>query len=206
MNAATGFQGNLDIFFRRSSDNGKTWSERKTLNDDTGRSPKANHFDPGISVAPNGRIDIAWLDGRLSPVPPAGGTGTSEKGFQDVYYTSSSDQGDTWEKNLRVTDRSIDRSVGVWSNASIGSHHNLGVASTDAQVFVTWQDARNGNALTGAEDVYFSSIGVAGDVPAKADDDGVPRGVLFGVGILLGVGVATAVAAAFARRASAASA
>jgi hypothetical protein len=206
MNAATGFQGNLDIFFRRSSDNGKTWSERKTLNDDTGRSPKANHFDPGISVAPNGRIDIAWLDGRLSPVPPAGGTGTSEKGFQDVYYTSSSDQGDTWEKNLRVTDRSIDRSVGVWSNASIGSHHNLGVASTDGQVFVTWQDARNGNALTGAEDVYFSSIGVAGDVPAKVDDAGVPRGVLFGVGILLGMGVATALAAAFARRAGAASA
>lgn len=88
-NAAAGFQGNLDIYFRRSTDNGKTWSDRKALNDDTARTPKANHFDPGISVAPDGRIDVAWLDGRLSSVPPAGGTGTSEKGFQDVYYTHS---------------------------------------------------------------------------------------------------------------------
>src|SRR5262249_29619731 len=108
MNAAAGFQGNLDIFFRRSTDNGKTWSDRKTLNDDTNRNPKDNHFDPGISVAPNGRIDIAWLDGRLSSVPPATGTGTSEKGFEDVFSTSSSDQGATWTANLRVTDRSID--------------------------------------------------------------------------------------------------
>lgn len=200
MNAATGFQGNLDIFFRRSTDNGKTWSDRKTINDDTSRTPKANHFDPGISVAPNGRIDVAWLDGRLSSVPPAGGTGTNEKGFQDVYYSSSTDRGDTWAPNIRVTDRSIDRSIGVWSNSSIGSHHNLGVASTDGKVFITWQDSRNGNSLTGAEDVYFSSVNLDGTAQAKTKGKGVARGLVFAVGSLLGLGGATALAAGLARR------
>jgi hypothetical protein len=200
MNAATGFQGNLDIFFRSSTDNGKTWSDRKTINDDTNRVPKDNHFDPGISVAPNGRIDVAWLDGRLSSVPPAGGTGTSEKGFQDVYYSSSTDGGKTWAKNIRVTDRSIDRSIGVWSNAGPGSHHNLGVASTNGEVYVTWQDSRNGNSLTGAEDVYFSAVNLDGTVQAKSADKGVARGLVFAAGLVLGLGVATALAARFARR------
>jgi hypothetical protein len=200
MNALTGFQGNLDIFFRRSTDNGTTWSDRKTINDDGDRRPKANHFDPGISVAPNGRIDIAWLDGRLSPKPPASGTGTSESGMQDVYYSSSSDQGDTWEKNLRITDRSIDRSIGVWSNSSIGSHHNLGVVSTDNEAFITWQDARNGSSLTGAEDVYFTTVGMDGAEQKESRDNEVPRGLLFAAGVLLGLGLATALAAVTVRR------
>lgn len=205
MNSATGFQGNLDIFFRASTDNGSTWGDRKTLNDDTNRSPKANHFDPGISVAPNGRIDIAWLDGRLSSVPPAGGTGTSEKGFQDVYYTSSTDKGSTWVANMRVSDRSMNRSIGVWSNSSIGSHHNLGVASTDAQVFVTWQDSRNGDALTGAEDVYFASLNLTGATSAAAastDDDGAPAALVVAASLAVGMGIAIIVALAVARRSS----
>lgn len=206
MNAAAGFQGNLDIFFRRSTDNGKTWSDRKTLNDDTNRTPKANHFDPGISIAPNGRIDVAWLDGRLSSVPPAGGTGTSEKGFQDVYYTSSTNQGETWAPNMRVTDRSIDRSIGVWSNSSIGSHHNVGVASTDSKVFMTWQDSRNGNSLTGAEDVYFSSIALEGTVGEPVKDEGAPRVLVVGTAFALGLGVAIILALLVVRRSAAAEA
>ena len=82
----------------------------------------------------------------------------------------------------------------------IYSQHNLGVASTDGQVFVTWQDSRNGNPLTGAEDVYFSSINLDGTLSAKSDHSGAPGGVVFGAGLFLGLGVVTALAAAFARR------
>lgn len=74
------------------------------------------------------------------------------------------------------------------------------MTSTDTQVFVTWQDACNGSALTGAEDVYFSSIKVAGTVPTTGDDDGAPGAILFGAGLLVGAGVATALAAAVARK------
>lgn len=200
MNAAAGFQGNLDIFFRSSTDGGKTWSARKTINDDTNRNPKDNHFDPGISIAPDGRIDVAWLDGRLSPVPPATGTGTSEKGFEDVYYSSSADGGSTWTQNMRITDRSIDRSIGVWSNSSIGSHHNIGVASTDDQVFITWQDSRNGNSLTGAEDVYFSSVELNGTVHPVVKKKSVPGPLVVGAAFTVGLGVAIVVALAFTRR------
>jgi hypothetical protein len=199
MNAASGFQGNLDIFFRSSTDGGKTWGERRTVNDDTDRNPKDNHFDPGISISPGGRIDVAWLDGRLSPVPPAGGTGTSEKGFQDVFYSSSTDRGASWSPNMRITDRSIDRSTGVWSNSSIGSHHNLGIASTDDQVFFTWQDSRNGNGLTGAEDVYFSSLERNGTARAPAKKS-VPGPLVVGAAFALGLGVAIVAALAITRR------
>ncbi|MDQ4089354.1 MAG: glycoside hydrolase, partial [Actinomycetota bacterium] len=110
-NLAPAYEGDLEIFFRRSTDGGRTWGQRVVLNDD--RPGKANQFLPGIAVAPNGRVDVAWYDGRLSPKPRAGGTGGNETGFQDVYATSSTDQGVTFGPNLRITDRSIDRSVGV---------------------------------------------------------------------------------------------
>lgn len=55
-NTGTAFQGDLDVFLRVSTDSGKTWGERQVLNDDTG---KANQFEPGISVAANGRVDVA---------------------------------------------------------------------------------------------------------------------------------------------------
>lgn len=109
-------------------------------------------------------------------------------------------------KNMRVNDRSMDRSIGVWSNSSIGSHHNLGVASTDGKVFITWQDARNGNSTTGSEDVYFSSVDLTGGAGVKADKKEANGVVVFGGGLLLGLGVAMALAAVFARKAGRSSA
>jgi hypothetical protein len=93
---------------------------------------------------------VAWYDGRLSPKPRAGGTGGNETGFQDVYATSSTDQGVTFGPNLRITDRSIDRSVGVWSN-NIDSNHAVGVTSTDDSVYFAWQDSRESDREAQAE-------------------------------------------------------
>ena len=194
MNGAADFQGNMDIFFRRSTDGGKTWSDRAVLNDD--KSPggrPANQFDPGISVAPNGRVDVAWYDGRLNPKPPVAGTGNDENGLQDVYYTSSVDGGATWLPNVRITDRSIDRRFGVWSNAGGGNHHTVGIASTNDTVFLAWQDTRNANEVTHAEDVYFATLkpdGFDAATAVDADDDGVPAWLLVGTGMAIGLGLA----------------
>ena len=196
INTGTSFQGDLNVFFRASTDGGRTWSERKVLNDDT---TKANQFEPGISVAPNGRVDVAWFDFRNSPTGPTVARGQDdERGLSDNFYTSSSDGGRTWTRNVQVTDRSSDRSLGVWSNG-FSSRFNMGVASSNDSVFFAWQDSRNGSRETQSEDVYTSSIHFD-DVAGDTDSAGVPSWLLLGAGLAGGMALAMMVAWAFARR------
>lgn len=187
-NSATGFKGDLDIFFRASHDGGRTWDDRKVLNDDG--PGKAHQIDPGISLSPSGRVDVAWYDGRSSAVP-VDPTSPDIKGFQDVYYTSSDDRGRTFTANVLVSDRTIDRSIGIFSN-NVSSHHNIAMASTEERVWVAWQDSRNGSTLTGAEDVYAATVNLTGTAVAATGggtDWGASAGAVV-VAVLLGMGVA----------------
>ncbi len=193
-NMAQGFRGDLEIFFRASDDGGRSWGDRVTLNDDKGAS-KVHQSDPGISLAPNGRIDIAWYDARYTPVVDL--STATEKGFQDVFYTSSADGGRTFTPNVRITDRSIDRSIGLWSN-NVDSHYNVGIASADDAVFFAWQDSRNGNAQTNAEDVYVAALEIEGSV-VEASSSSMPWG-LMALGVALGLGVGMTAIVLFSRR------
>lgn len=102
MNGGDDFDGDLEAFLRSSGDGGRSWSDRTVVNDD---GSGANQFEPGLGVAPNGRVDIAWYDFRNSP-----DGGQSDEGLSDVYYSSLEDEGRTFGPNLRVTDR---RSIAV---------------------------------------------------------------------------------------------
>ncbi|MGH9265337.1 MAG: sialidase family protein [Acidimicrobiales bacterium] len=179
-----------DIYVRSSRDGGRTWGGRVTVNDDATRQ-RLHHYDPGISIAPNGRVDVAWYDFRNSPSPevdlPA--APFNQGGMTDVYYASSSDEGRTFGPNVRISDRMADRSIGVWSN-NVHSHHNVGIASADDAVYFAWQDTRNGNEETNAEDVYFASLLLDPDVALVQGRSDVPALVLTGAGIALGMGVA----------------
>ncbi|PSO50972.1 MAG: hypothetical protein BRC31_07035 [Actinobacteria bacterium QS_5_72_10] len=149
----------VDIFMRRSTDGGDTWSDRVTINDDADEG-YTNHYDPGIAIAPNGRVDVAWYDFRNSPYterfPDGFEPPFNHDGFQDVYYSYSTDNGQTWSRDVRITDRIINREIGVWSN-NIHSHMSVGIAATNAAASFAWQDTRNGNYRNEAEDVYAAS-------------------------------------------------
>jgi hypothetical protein len=183
-----------DIFVRASLDGGEKWGERLTVNEDIGN--KTNQAHPGASIAPDGRLDIAWYDFRSSPRPAD--NWSDDTGIQDVYYASSNDQGQTFSSGVRITDRSIDRSIGVWSN-NIGSAAPVGVASTEDAVYFAWQDTRNGNPIAQAEDVYFSSAKLEGGATVDIGST-TPRWPLIAAGVAIGMGIAMASVWAFARR------
>ena len=93
----------------------------------------------------------------------------------------------------RISDRLIDRNIGVWSN-NTHIHGNVGIASSEDSAYFAWQDSRNGNAATNAEDIYFASVKLQGAAPADAEDDGAPAWILIGAGTAIGMGLAMALA------------
>ncbi|MDQ4069814.1 MAG: glycoside hydrolase, partial [Actinomycetota bacterium] len=185
-----------EIMFRSSIDGGTTWSPSKMVNDEA-PTPNIQHYNPGISVAPNGRLDLAWYDFRNSPTPEFEGPGGNAGGMNDVYSASSFDGGDTFTKNVRVTDRIVDRNIGVWSN-NVHSQTSVAIASSDTTTYVAWQDSRNGNSVTNAEDIYFATVQHA--VPRRApsgareDDDNLPGWLLVGSSAAVGMGFTVLIA------------
>ncbi len=185
--------GLSEVYNRVSYDGGTTWSEAKALSDDD---PElyGGQFFPNLSIAPNGRVDVAWWDTR--DIQGLRGT--------DAYYAYSDDDGRTWSKNIRLTDQSIDRKLGIWgNNYDIASQP--GVASTNAYAIFGWDDTRNSDkdfqdsTATGGglQDVYiaaaqFEAIGGGSSNTAKV--------VLAGVVGLLVVGLMLVLAAVVSKR------
>jgi len=185
----SGISNESDVTYKQSTDGGKTWSPPKVINDDD---PAAlyGQYIPNISVAPNGRLDVAWWDTRSDP-------GTRSN---DVYYSSSTDNGRTWSKNVRVTDRSIDRKLGVWGN-NFDMSSPVGIASTNAFAMFGWDDTRNSDTTSpasagfggGLQDIYTSAfqyqvLGGGTSTTVKAVLAGVVGLLLVGL-VLLGVSV-----------------
>lgn len=142
-----------DIYLTASTDGGRTWRDRVIVNEDPQRS--TNQLLPNLSIAPNGRLDIAWNDFRHSPKDPL--NPGRESGMDNIYYTYSTDGGTSFAPNVRVNDRSIDRSVGVWTNG-VGAQVAVGLASSESAAYFAWQEPRSSNPTANSEDVYSSTV------------------------------------------------
>jgi hypothetical protein len=119
-----------DVGYIRSTDGGRTWSKPRTIADDD-PAKLAGKFLPELSVAPNGRLDAVWWDTRDDPGIRA----------NDVYYAYSEDDGETWSKNYRISDQTIDRRYGVWGN-NFDQNSPPAVASTNQFAIFGWDDTR----------------------------------------------------------------
>lgn len=152
--------GDQDIYFQKSTDGAATWSSPLRVNDDTPANKVRQHV-PRIAVAPNGRIDVVWLDHRNSypsPVAPAA------PGGADVYYASSDDGGRTFSANRRITDRTIN--VGMGLIPRIGSYSWYGPALAplgNDGVFFAWSDTRDGNVDTDTNDIVTATLRLGAD-------------------------------------------
>ncbi len=119
-----------DIWHQRSTDGGQTWSEPKSI---TGSNPRDLYgkFVPMVTAASNGRVDVSWWDTRDDPGIRA----------NDVYYTYSTDAGESFATPIRMTDQTIDRRFGVWGN-NFDQNSPPGMASADEYAIVGWDDTR----------------------------------------------------------------
>lgn len=177
--------GLTDIFYQRSTDRGATWSEPVMLNDDD-PAQQVSKFHPTLSVAPNGRVDAAWWDFRDDP----------GLFVNDVYHAFSTDAGQTWSDNIRVTDRSVNRRIGPWAN-NFDMRQPVGMASVEPYTLFGWDDTRHGDEVSQAQDLYAAAV------QHRAIGNALPRLLAFLVAGFLGllvVGIALGVVAMLTRR------
>lgn len=127
---------NSEIFYRRSTNDGVNWSTEDQLTNDTTFSNT-----PSISVSGN-NIHVAWEDMR--------------DGNFEIYYKTSTDNGQTWSSDLRLT-------------SDGGDSYHPSVAVSGSNVHITWQDNRDGN-----EEIYYkvsNDGGLSWDPDIRLTDD-----------------------------------
>ncbi len=136
----------LDVRFARSTNGGASFSPSIKINDDAGTN--AYQWFGTMACAPNGRIDVIWLDTRDHP-----GTNISA-----LYYSYSTDGGLTWSANERMSDY-FDPHLGWPNQQKMGDYYHM-VSDNDG-ARLAWAATFNGE-----EDVYYSYIS-PGIVPVE---------------------------------------
>ncbi|MCW8802782.1 MAG: glycoside hydrolase, partial [Ignavibacteriaceae bacterium] len=146
----------LDVYFIRSTNRGNSWSSPIRVNDDPGTS--AWQWFGTMSVAPNGRIDVIWLDTRDDP-----GTYLSS-----LYYSFSENNGQTWSPNERLS-ASFDPHVGWPQQNKMGDYFDM-ISDNDG-ASIAWAGTFNGE-----EDVYYGRINqIPVAINDGKDDNRIPK-------------------------------
>jgi hypothetical protein len=125
--------GNGEIYYKKSTDGGTTWSANKRLTWTSGQS-----FEPTMAADLSGNLHVIWED--------------STPGNGEIYYVRSTDGGATWAASKRLTWNSglsyepalaVDPSGDVqaaWVDGSPGNWEIYHKKSTDRGA--TWGDSR----------------------------------------------------------------
>ncbi len=96
----SGFPG---IFLMRSDDKGLAWTQPVRVSE-IPNSPNIYTFNPAVAVSPgSGQVLVMFYDTRNDP-------GTEFR-FVDIYLSESTDEGETWSSDIRLTDQSTDISL-----------------------------------------------------------------------------------------------
>ena len=126
--------GDPDILVARSAPDGRRWEAPVRANDDPAGADQAL---PRLAVAPDGRVDLVFLDRRRDP----------QNRRYDVFYTSS-DDGRRFVPNVAVTSRSSSAMVGqrylvpsAEGLFDLGSR--LALVAERGRSLTVWPDSRN---------------------------------------------------------------
>lgn len=142
-----------DIWCVYSDDGAESWSERVRVNDDPFDNG-CDQFHPWLSIDEAGVIHVCFLDRR----DDAGNM------LYNLYYTRSTDGGETWEENHRISTASSDPAFAALAGL-LGEY--IGISASQGDVQMVWTDIRNLN-----QDAYSARIRasfLAGDVNNNHD-------------------------------------
>lgn len=126
-----------DVMFAKSTDGGQSFEAPIKINTDP--SGSYNWFGT-MSVAPNGRIDVVWLDTREDP----------SSSNSRLYYSFSEDQGVNWSPN-EVLSPTFDSRIGWPQQNKMGDYFDM--VSDNDYAHLAWA-----NTINGGQDVYYTRI------------------------------------------------
>jgi hypothetical protein len=129
----------LDVHFIRSRDGGETFARPKTINTDGSLSDW--QWFATMGVAPNGRIDIVWLDTRNAPLSDF------NRSQSQLFYSYSYDGGVTFSKNQAVSP-TFSHGIGYPVQRKMGDYIDIVSDNKGAHVAYT-------ATFTGGQDVYY---------------------------------------------------
>lgn len=147
--------GDADVFVRRSEDFGDTWSGPIRI-DNAEDSPRQQQYLPQVVVAPDGRVDVLFLD----------------RNDRDAHLrttavlSTSSDEGGSWHA-VTVSDQAFDAGIGPRNvttdpRARIAeTGTNLGLVSTADADYAVWADSRRGTMERAQQDLVTAVVRVA---------------------------------------------
>ncbi len=111
--------GNPEIYYKRSTDNGTTWGADTRLSNASG-----NSRYPSVAVSGD-NIHVVWADNR-------------DGGNWEIYYKRSTDGGVTWGPDTRLI-----------HDGAISNFPSIAVSGSN--IHVVWDDRRNG----GTGEIYY---------------------------------------------------
>lgn len=128
--------GKLNVFFSRSTNGAASFEPRKKI--PTGPSPDTSyHFKPWIECDVYGTIHIIWYDTR-------GFDANSSGGKKVTYYTYSTDRGESWAPNEKVSDSTDTYNLGLYG-------HYQSFTTDSSKIYSAWGEQRQGSV-----NVYYS--------------------------------------------------
>jgi WD40 repeat protein len=149
----------IDVFHRRSCNNGASWGPEVRLNDD---GTTTDQWFPTVSIGPANIAVSTWYDRRNDP---AGNY------LFDYYKAYSMDGGVTWGPNIRVTDVSsavpilfpnFDPIVAACYHGDYDQQ-----VQDDEFVYIQWSDDRNTQNGHPDPDVWFEKEPTVASVPSN---------------------------------------
>ena len=140
-----------DVMLSRSDDRGVTWSPPRRLGAATG-----GQFLPGVAVAADGRVDVAYYDRSRDP----------DDVEAEVVLASSSDGGRSFVSTV-VSDQPFDSMVGSFNgdDVMLGSH--VAVVAGAGTTTVVWPDTTRGNRTTNVVDLVSRTVEVKAAAGAR---------------------------------------